>query len=101
MSTTLRLFRAAAIAEAISWAGLLVSMYFKYIAETTEIGVKIFGPIHGLLFILYGLAVLAVAKELGWRLPKIVLGLACSIPPFTSLWFEHRELRNARTSTPA
>ena len=27
----------------------------------------------------------------GWRLPTTLLGLACSIPPFATLWFEHRQ----------
>lgn len=101
MPTSLRLFRIAAIAEAFSWAGLLIGMYVKYIAETSEIGVKIFGPIHGALFVFYVMAVFAAARQLGWRTPTIVLGLACAVPPFTSLWFERRELRRARTTTTA
>ena len=34
---TVRAFRAVAIAEAFSWAGLLVGMYVKWIAEASEI----------------------------------------------------------------
>ena len=45
-------FRLIALAEAVSWAGLLVGMYFKYLGSPrTEIGVKVFGPIHGGIFI--------------------------------------------------
>ena len=41
-------FRLIAFAEAVSWVGLLVGMYFKYLgAPQTELGVKIFGPVHG------------------------------------------------------
>ena len=41
-------FRLIAFAEAVSWAGLLVGMYFKYLGSPqTEIGVKVFGPVHG------------------------------------------------------
>ena len=39
-------FRLVALAEAVSWVGLLVGMYFKYLGTPrTEIGVKVFG--HG------------------------------------------------------
>ncbi|GII04896.1 DUF3817 domain-containing protein [Planobispora takensis] len=96
MPTALRLFRYVAIAEACSWAGLLIGMYFKYIAATGELGVKIFGPIHGALFVLYVAGVLAAARTAGWSRGTIVLGLACSVPPFTSLWFERRMLSRFR-----
>jgi integral membrane protein len=86
----LRWFRVVAVAEACSWAGLLVGMFFKYITETSELGVKIFGPIHGALFMLYAIGVLASAREAGWSRGTVVLGLACAVPPFTSLWFERR-----------
>ncbi|MFG3436992.1 DUF3817 domain-containing protein [Nonomuraea sp. NPDC047897] len=86
----LRWFRVVAVAEACSWAGLLVGMYFKYVAETGELGVKVFGPIHGALFVLYVAGVLFSAREAGWSRGAVVLGLACAVPPFTSLWFERR-----------
>ncbi|GAA3098098.1 DUF3817 domain-containing protein [Streptosporangium carneum] len=96
MPSVLRLFRYVAIAEACSWAGLLVGMYFKYIAETSELGVKVFGPIHGGLFVLYVAGVLAAARAARWSVPTVVLGLACAVPPFTSLWFERRMLGRRR-----
>src|SRR4051794_15629919 len=46
-------FRVVAFAEACSWLGLLVGMYIKYVPETTEAGVKIFGPIHGCVFLAF------------------------------------------------
>ncbi|MGH3747239.1 MAG: DUF3817 domain-containing protein, partial [Micromonosporaceae bacterium] len=55
---TITLFRIAAVAEAVSWLGLLTGMFFKYVAVHDELGVKIFGPIHGALFLAYCLAVL-------------------------------------------
>ena len=43
-------FRLIALAEAVSWVGLLVGMYFKYLGTPQpEIGVKVFGMAHGLL----------------------------------------------------
>ncbi|MBG0831796.1 DUF3817 domain-containing protein [Planomonospora sp. ID67723] len=96
MPTALRLFRYVAIAEACSWAGLLIGMYFKYVAATGDLGVKIFGPIHGALFVLYVAGVFAAARVARWSLGTIVLGLACAVPPFTSLWFERRMLARFR-----
>ncbi|GIH78084.1 DUF3817 domain-containing protein [Planobispora longispora] len=98
MPTVLRLFRYVAIAEACSWAGLLVGMYFKYVAATGDLGVKIFGPIHGALFVLYVAGVLAAARVARWGLGTVVLGLACAVPPFTSLWFERRAIARYRES---
>ncbi|MDH2429675.1 DUF3817 domain-containing protein [Sphaerisporangium sp. TRM90804] len=94
----LRWFRVVAVAEACSWAGLLVGMFFKYVTDTGELGVKVFGPIHGAMFVLYVVAVLLSAREAGWSRGAVVLGLACAVPPFTSLWFERRVA--ARTTAP-
>ncbi|TMR25011.1 DUF3817 domain-containing protein [Nonomuraea turkmeniaca] len=86
----LRWFRVVAVAEACSWAGLLVGMFFKYVIATGELGVKVFGPIHGALFLLYAAGVILSAREAGWSRGAVVLGLACAVPPFTSVWFERR-----------
>ncbi|MEU4338348.1 DUF3817 domain-containing protein [Micromonospora lupini] len=83
-----RLFVAAAIAEACSWLALLVGMAVKYGPRGNELGVQIFGPIHGGLFIAYGLLVLAVARLHRWSLPVTLVALACAVPPFATLIFE-------------
>ena len=51
----IRIFRVLAIAEAFSWAALLAGMVLKWVTRTTELGVEIAGPIHGALFIGYGI----------------------------------------------
>ncbi|GAB3146080.1 DUF3817 domain-containing protein [Micromonospora sonneratiae] len=86
--TAVRLFVVAAIAEAISWLALLISMIVKYGPMENEIGVKIFGPIHGGLFVAYGVLVLLVSRQARWSLPVTAVALLCSIPPFTTLVFE-------------
>ncbi len=48
--TCAQLFRIVATAEAVSWAGLLSGMYFKYLTDAGDLGVRIFGPIHGGIF---------------------------------------------------
>ena len=89
-STTLvKLFRVIAIVEAFSWLGLLIGMYFKWIAETSEAGVKIFGPIHGGIFVAYLVITVLTARQQRWPLRwTTLLALGASIPPFFTVWFE-------------
>lgn len=84
----LLLFRVVAVAEACSWVGLLVGMFFKYVTETGELGVKVFGPIHGGLFVAYVAVTLLIGLSRRWSLGRLVLGLACSVPPLMTLWFD-------------
>ena len=81
-------FRAVAIAEAVSWTGLLIGMLFKYVLSDNEIGVKVFGPIHGTIFIGYVITVALVRKPLRWTWPTTLLALAASIPPLFTWFFE-------------
>ncbi|MGE3286964.1 MAG: DUF3817 domain-containing protein [Pseudonocardia sp.] len=91
-----RLFRIVAVAEACSWAGLLVGMFFKYVVVQNEIGVQIFGPIHGALFVAYLLVTVLAARALRWDARTIVLALVASIPPLATLWFERWATRTGR-----
>jgi integral membrane protein len=84
----LRAFRILAIAEAFSWAALLVGMYFKWIAGTTEIGVQVAGPIHGALFVGYGVAALALWRLQRWPFVVAVFAGLSAVFPFATLWFE-------------
>ena len=93
--TLVTLFKTAAIAEACSWVGLLIGMFFKYVVDAGELGVKIFGPIHGTLFLLYVVSVLLVRPVLGWNGRLTLVGLLASIPPLATIWFERRVLRTA------
>jgi len=91
-----RAFRVIAIAEACSWAGLLVGMFFKYVVVGNDIGVTVFGPIHGALFVAYVVITLVVARVLRWNLGTTLLALAASIPPLATLWFERRARRSGQ-----
>jgi integral membrane protein len=82
------LFAAVAIAEACSWAALLIGMFFKYGAVGNEIGVQIAGPIHGGLFTAFLAVTVLQARVARWRWWVTLLALACSIPPFATLAFE-------------
>ena len=81
-------FRLIAFAEAVSWVGLLVGMYFKYLGSPrTEIGVKVFGMAHGLIFIAFIATGLLVGMAAKWPLRTWLLGLLASIVPLASVMF--------------
>ena len=96
--TYVTLFKIVAVAEAISWAGLLTGMYFKYLTDAGEAGVKVFGPIHGAIFIAYVLLTVLLARTLRWSRGTTLLGLACSVPPFATAAFEVWAQRTGRLS---
>lgn len=88
-----RIFIAVATLEAFSWLALLIGMYFKWIAQSTDRGVQIFGMVHGIVFMTYLVALAWVARSRRWDLRTTFLGLLSSIPPFMTLWFERHALR--------
>ena len=89
-------FRVVAVAEALSWVGLLIGMYLKYVPRTTELGVHVFGPIHGAVFVAYVVGVLMTSRVLRWSPRTTVLALICSVPPLATVWFERLATRNDR-----
>ncbi|GID30926.1 DUF3817 domain-containing protein [Paractinoplanes brasiliensis] len=95
-----RIFRITAVAEAFSWAGLLVGMYLKRVAEVTDMGVWLFGRLHGALFVAYIAAAIWAARAERWSLPRTLIGLAASIPPFTSIVFERWVARRRPAEQP-
>lgn len=83
-----KLFKLAAVLEAVSWAILLTGMFFKWIVQNTEIGVQIGGPIHGAMFMIYVAVTFWASQVHRWDAKKLVLGLVSAVPPFMTLWFE-------------
>ena len=94
-------FRIVAVAEACSWIGLLIGMYVKYVPETTELGVTIFGPIHGGIFIAYVAVALVASRVLRWDVRTTLLALVASVPPLATLWFERWVARTDRDAVVA
>lgn len=87
-------FRALAVTEAITWACLLAGMFVKYAVGTTELGVQVAGPIHGVAFISYGLVTLVVGIDQQWSRGRLLLGLVSAVPPLMTVWFDrHVEKR--------
>lgn len=101
MQSAVGVFRTVAVAEALSWTGLLIGMVFKYLVVGDEIGVKIFGPIHGGLFLLYLAATVLVRRRLQWSTGTTVLALIASVPPLATLAFERWATRTGRLQSDA
>lgn len=64
--TPLRVFRTVAVSEAFTWAGLLFGMFLKRVTHTTDLGVQVFGMIHGIAFVAFCLATVVVAVDQQW-----------------------------------
>jgi integral membrane protein len=89
-------FRVVAFAEAVSWLGLLIGMFFKYVADAGEGGVRVFGPIHGTVFLTYAVLALLTWRQQRWSLPVAIAALAASVPPFCTVVFEEWARRTGR-----
>jgi integral membrane protein len=104
-STTRTVFRTLAIAEAASWALLLVAMFCKWILESEpfgleEGGVPKAGMLHGIVFVFYIASALLAAFVFRWNLKTTVLALAASIPPLFTIWFETAADRRGLLTAP-
>ena len=93
MPLLIRIFRIAAITEAITWVGLLASMYEKYIADSHSRAIQIFGTLHGYAFLAYVLVVFLVRAEYKWTNRLTVLALIASVPPLATVPFERWAFR--------
>lgn len=89
-----KIFTLAAIFEAITWAGLLIGMFLKYNLEVTDLGVWLFGRLHGAAFIVYFLVAIISAIRLRWPWWCGLLAVLAAIPPLVTfpleLWFRKR-----------
>lgn len=94
--TPKRLLRLASIAEAITWALLLVGMLLKYGSAQWPLGVAIAGSLHGAVFLTYlyvGLIV-GINQRFGWM--EYLLGALSSVFPFATIPFDVVMERRAR-----
>jgi integral membrane protein len=83
------LFRMAALAEGIGWLLLISGIYIRSLGGFgSGVAVPIAGRVHGIFFIAYFMALLAVSTSLRWRWRFVLLGLLAGVPPFGSIVFE-------------
>lgn len=86
--TSLGRFRLVALLEGISYVLLLfISMPLKYYAGMPDF-VKYNGWVHGLLFILYILALINVKVDQNWKFKKTTLAFIISLVPFGAFYFD-------------
>ena len=83
-----RLFHLVATAEVVSWTLLIIGMVLKYVTDTTDLGVRVFGGIHGFVFLAYVVVTLAVWVDHRWPARTGILALGSAVPPWMTLWFE-------------
>ena len=99
LRTSLGRLRLIGILEGISFLLLLgIAMPLKY-AAGWPLGVKYVGWAHGLLFVLFVLALLHAALEHGWGLKRIATGFIASLLPFGTFLFDRQLKREELSST--
>ncbi|MGV3596512.1 MAG: DUF3817 domain-containing protein [Bacteroidota bacterium] len=82
LKTTLGRLRLIGFAEGVSFLILLfIAMPLKYAMGMPQ-AVKVVGMAHGVLFVVYVLAVILAAVEYGWNAKKVAIALVASILPF-------------------
>lgn len=95
-----RLFAVAAFLEGFTWAGLLIGMSLKYGPVGNELGVKIFGPLHGGAFLFYVVVTVLAALRLRWPWWATLLAVIAAVPPLVTvpleMWFRRIGLLSAR-----
>ena len=83
-----RRFRLVAFLEGLSFLLLLfVAMPLKYGADQ-PLGVRILGPIHGVLFIIYGVLLYDIILEKVWSRRTIFFAAVASLVPAGTLAFD-------------
>ena len=96
LSSTGRLFAAAAFLEGLTWAGLLVGMWLKYGLEVTDTGVWLFGRLHGAAFLFYVVVTVIAGARLRWPSWALLLALLAAVPPLVTvpleLWYRRKGL---------
>ncbi|SHG83643.1 integral membrane protein [Jatrophihabitans endophyticus] len=82
--TILTAFRIVAAVEALSWLVLIVATIVKYSTDPQQAGgVKVMGPVHGVLFLCYvALALFEVRRRVPWDARTTLVVLADSVIPF-------------------
>ena len=99
LTSDLGRLRLVSLLEGVSYLVLLgIAMPLKYLAGD-PLWVRIVGPIHGVLFILFVIAVARVARTASWSLPRSGWALVSSVIPLGAFVLERslrREVNSAR-----
>ena len=97
LHTTLGRLRLVGLAEGISFLVLLgIAMPLKYLAGWPA-AVRVVGMLHGVLFVLFVLAVFEAIGSLRWTAKQVAVALLASLLPFGTLVLDRR-LRRQQAS---
>ncbi|MGD8191917.1 DUF3817 domain-containing protein [Brevibacillus ginsengisoli] len=95
LKNSLTFFRVIGFSEGISFLVLLgIAMPLKYFADLPE-AVRYIGILHGILFILYLLAIGFVTKEYRWSFQRILGAFVAALLPFGPFVMDARLRRDA------
>jgi integral membrane protein len=84
----INLYRKTALIEGVSYLILLfIAMPLKYIFNISE-AVKYFGWIHGVLFLVFAMVLLAAAIKYKWSVKRIAIYLIGSVLPFVPFYLD-------------
>lgn len=93
--TPKQLFRAAAIAEAITWT-LLIGALVARAVTGFALGVTIAGGIHGFVFLAYGATAVLLAVNQRWHPGVAATAIASAIVPYATIPVEIWLARSGR-----
>ncbi len=87
----IRTFGYVAMIESISFVALLVATAVKYGFDEPA-GVKILGPIHGMLFLGYVVLAFVLYRQVSWTKRRLLTVLLASVVPVAGYVVGHRVL---------
>lgn len=97
----IRRLRLVGLAEGVSFVLLGIAMVFKYGANE-PLGVRITGPVHGGLFVLYLLAIAHAWLATRWPFSRVLLLFVAAVLPcgpfFCERWLRREEQAAATTA---
>ena len=98
--TALRQLRLVAFLEGSSFLVLLfIAMPLKYLADQ-PLAVRIVGSLHGLLFLIFMVALYRAARERDWPHRRSFIAFVSSIVPFGTFVFDRSLRREIAAVTP-
>ncbi|GAB3566916.1 DUF3817 domain-containing protein [Spelaeicoccus albus] len=82
------LFRSVAFAEAVTWTLLIIGMFLKYVTNTSDLGVRIGGGIHGFVFLCYIAVTCFLWVNQRWSVKTGSLTALTAILPYVTIPME-------------